>query len=104
MNIIKNVFILRSLLYCKKKFEKKNDSETAKMKDILYSVFESAKGIKEMIKRVNITADFLRYSITLLLLEESVVKIAGMAKNKRLAIYTTWIGSFKKLKSKCSHL
>jgi predicted transcriptional regulator len=56
------------------------------MKDILYSVFERKNGIKEIINNVNITADFFLYSITRLLLEESVVKIAGIENNTRLAI------------------
>jgi hypothetical protein len=101
--IIKKVFIFRSSWYCKKKFDRKNANEIAKTNDILYSVFDKKKGIKEIISKVNITADFFLYSITLLLLDEIVVKIAGIEYNNKLAIYTTCIGSFKKLKSKCNH-
>lgn len=72
----------------------------ANMKDILYSVFERKKGNKEIISIVNITADFFLYSITLLLLEERVVKIAGIENNTKLVIYTTCIGWLRKWKSK----
>lgn len=71
----------------------------ANMKDILYSAFERKKGNKEIISIVNITADFFLYSITLLLLEERVVKIAGIENKTKVAIYTTCIGWLRKWKS-----